>query len=180
MRKTKRLSIVFNATLLLVLFVSVQTKLAADSGKVEGLIKARNGDTMPIQSSSGEQVTVLLTDNTQVKQKEGMLQVRRKEMAMAALIPGLEVQVEGTYDDQNRLTAKSVTFKGNDLERAQAIQAGMHETQVQSQQNKENIEKQSSELQAQKSAIDAAAARFGQLDDYWGFRGMVISDSGRS
>jgi hypothetical protein len=74
-------------------------------------------------------------------------------MAMAALIPGLEVQVEGTYDSQKRLTAKSVTFKGNDLERAQAIQAGMHETQVQSQQNK--------------AAIDAAVARFGQLDDYY-------------
>lgn len=160
MTNTKRLSIVFNSTLLLVLIVSFQTKLAADSGKVEGMIKARNGDTMLLQSRSGEQVTVLLTDNTQVSQKEGVLKVRRKEMAMAALIPGLEVQVEGTHDDQNRLTAKSVTFKGNDLERAQAIQAGMHENQVQTQQNKE-------ELQKQKEAINAAAARFGQLDDYY-------------
>jgi len=174
MTKTKRLSIVFNSTLLLVLMVSFQTKLAADSGKVEGMIKARNGDTILLQSSSGEQVTVLLTDNTQVSQKEGMLQVRRKEMAMAALIPGLEVQVEGTYDDQNRLTAKSVTFKGNDLERAQAIQAGMHENQVQTQQNKEELqkqnaelEKQNAELSAQKQAINAAVARFGQLDDYY-------------
>lgn len=174
MTQTKRLSIVFHSTLLLVLMVSFQTQLLADSEKVEGMIKARNGDTMVLQSSGGEQVTVLLTDKSQVSQKEGMLQVRRKEMAMAALIPGLEVQVEGTRDEQNRLTAKSVTFKGNDLERAQAIQAGMHENQVQTQQNKEELEKQNAELakqnaelKTQKEAINAAVARFGQLDDYY-------------
>ena len=40
---------------------------------------------------------------------------------MAALIPGLAVQVEGkTTNDQNQLVATaSVRFKGNDLEDAQ-------------------------------------------------------------
>jgi len=49
---------------------------------------------------------------------------------MAALIPGLAVKVEGTYNDKHELVAKSVRFKGNDLERANAIGAGMHETKV--------------------------------------------------
>jgi hypothetical protein len=31
---------------------------------------------------------------------------------MAALIPGLTVQVEGTYNAQNQLVATSVKFKG--------------------------------------------------------------------
>lgn len=56
---------------------------------------------------------------------------------MAALIPGLEIQVEGTYDGQNQLVAKLVKFQGNDLERAQSIQAGRHVTEAQAQRNRE-------------------------------------------
>ena len=114
---------------------------------------------------------------------------------MAALIPGLAVKVEGTYDQQNQLVAKSVSFKGEDLEQAQAIEAGMHETKVQTQQNQEQIEKQNAELKAQnealqkqqaqlteqqakiaanKAAIDAAVARFGQLDDYYIFDEVTV------
>ena len=50
----------------------------------------------------------------------------------------------------------------------------MHESQMQTQQNKQELEKQnaelekhSAELKSQKVAIDAAVARFGQLDDYY-------------
>ena len=49
----------------------------------------------------------------------------------------------------------------------------MHETQVQAEQNKTNLEKQNvaldqqQQIAANKTAIDAAAARFGQLDDYY-------------
>ena len=33
---------------------------------------------------------------------------------MAALIPGLEIQVEGSYDSRNQLVAKLVKFEGSD------------------------------------------------------------------
>jgi OOP family OmpA-OmpF porin len=159
----------------------LSTMAVAQSVKVEGLIKARNGDTMLLQTSEAPNLPVLLTDNTQVGQVQGVFKARRKEMSMAALIPGLAVKVEGTYDDQNQLVAKSVSFKGNDLEQAQKIEAGMHETRVQAQQNKAELEKHKGELQKQnvalqqqqeqiaanKAAIDAATARFGQLDDYY-------------
>ena len=153
----------------------------AQSVKVEGLIKARNGDTMILQTSQAPNVSVLLTDNTQVGQVQGVFKARRKEMSMAALIPGLAVKVEGAYNDQNQLVAASISFKGNDLEQAQKIEAGMHETRVQAEQNKAELEKHKAELQKQnvalqqqqeqitanKAAIDAATARFGQLDDYY-------------
>lgn len=167
MSKKKILSTIFNSTLLLVVFSFLQLTVAAQSEKLEGLIKGRNGDTLILQSPKSGQVTVLLTDDTQVRQKQGLLQVRRKEMAMAALIPGLAVQVEGTRNAQNQIVATSVTFKGDDLERAEAIQAGMHETQQQTQQNQQDIENQNAALKSQKAAIDAATARFGQLDDYY-------------
>jgi outer membrane protein OmpA-like peptidoglycan-associated protein len=169
--------------------------VTAQSVKVEGLIKARNGDTMILQTSDSPNLTVLLTDNSKVGQVQGVFKARRKQMSMAALIPGLAVKVEGTYNDHNELVATSVSFKGNDLEQAEAIEAGMHETKVQVQQvkaqalqNKGELEKQNAELKSQnealqqqqkqiaanKAAVEAAIARFGQLDDYYIFDEMTV------
>jgi len=177
------------------LIVLFSTSTAGQSTKVEGIIKGRNGDTMIIQSSSAPNLVVLLTDSTQVGQVQGVFQARRKQMSMAALVPGLQVKVEGTYDTQNQLVAKSVSFKGNDLEDAEKIQAGMHETKVQVQQNQAELEKHNAELKAQnealqqqqaqltehqakiaanKVAVDAAIARFGQLDDYYIFDELTV------
>jgi outer membrane protein OmpA-like peptidoglycan-associated protein len=169
--------------------------LSAQTVKLKGMIKARSGATVIVQTSESPKVVVLLNDQTEVGQIEGVLKVRRKGMSMAALIPGLEVQVEGAYDSQNQLVAKVVKFEGNDLERAQSIQAGLHETQAQAERNREDLEKQNAELKAQadslkeqqgqltvqqeqlaahaakiaanKANIQAAVARFGQLDDYY-------------
>ena len=149
--------------LLFICLVAIScTTASAQSVKLEGVIKARNGSSMLLQTSSAPELVVLLTDNTQVGQVQGIFQVRKKEMAMTALIPGLAVKVEGDYDEQNQLVAKSVSFKGNDLERAQSIQAGMHETKMQS-------EKHKAELEKHNAAIEANAARFGELDDYYIF-----------
>jgi OmpA-OmpF porin, OOP family len=160
--------------LALSIILALGTIAVADTSKLQGMIKARNGDTMTLQIPNSNDVTVVLTDATEVSQIQGVFQVRRKEMAMAALIPGLEIQVEVNYNEQNQFVAKSVKFKGNDFERAQSINAGMHETQAQGQKNTEELErqnaelaKQSAQLQAHKVAIDAAIARFGQLDDYY-------------
>jgi OmpA-OmpF porin, OOP family len=162
------------ASVLLVGAALLGTIALAQSIKIEGLIKARNGDTMTLQTADSASLVVLLTDNTQVGEVQGVFKVRRKEMSMAALIPGLAVKVEGSYNDQSQLVATSVSFKGNDLEQAKKIDAGMHETRVQAQQNKAENEKQDVALQqhqeqiaANKAAIDAAVARFGQLDDYY-------------
>ncbi len=160
----------------------LSTMALAQSTKFEGLIKARNGDTMTLQTADSANLVVLLTDNTQVGQVQGVFKARRKEMSMAALIPGLEVKVEGTYNDQSQLVATLVSFKGNDLEQAQKIEAGMHETRAQAQQNKAELEKQNVALQQQqqqiaanKASIDAAVARFGQLDDYYILDEVTVS-----
>jgi OmpA-OmpF porin, OOP family len=139
------------------------TAVADESVKVEGFIKGRSGDTMTLKISGAPDVVVLLTSTTEVGQVQGLLQVRRKDMSMAALIPGLAVKVEGTYNDQHQLVAKLVSFKGNDLERAEAIEAGVHETKTQTQQNAEQLQKQQGQMGDNE---DAAAARFRELDDY--------------
>jgi outer membrane protein OmpA-like peptidoglycan-associated protein len=173
------------ALAILVLLTSVAS---AQSVKVQGIIKARTGNTMTLQTADTPKLVVVLTDSTDVAQVQGALKARKKEMSMAALIPGLACQVEGTYNDQNQLVAKSVRFKGDDLEQAQAIQAGVHETQKQAAANEAELkqqadalaaqnealkaqqaalDKQQQEIAANKANIAANSARFGQLDDYY-------------
>ncbi len=160
----------------------------AQEVKLQGVIKGRSGDTLSLQTSDSPKVIVLLTDTTDVGQFQGALKARNKKMSMAALIPGLPIQVQGTYDAQNQLVAKTIRFKGNDFEQAQAIQAGVHETAKQSAANQSELEKQNALLQEQNAAlkaqqaqlteqqqkiaeqkklIEANTARFGQLDDYY-------------
>ena len=91
--------------------------------------------------------------------------------------------------------ATSIKFKGNDLEQAKSIQAGLHETQSRARENSEELTRQNAALAAQnealqdqqkqltaeqqkvaanKRAIDAAAARFGQLGDYYILDEVVV------
>jgi OOP family OmpA-OmpF porin len=189
MNKSLKLRTVVSAiAILAVLTLIVATSAFAQTVKVQGIIKRRGGNTMTLQTSDTPKLVVLLNDQTQVEQVQGMLKARKKEMSMAALIPGLAVQVEGTYNAQNQLVATSVKFKGDDLEQAQAIQAGVHETQVQAATNEADLKKQAAALAAQnealkeqqaaitaqqkeiaanKAKIAANSARFGQLDDYY-------------
>lgn len=162
--------------------------LCAETVKLQGLIKSRSGATLILQTADSPQTVVLLADDTRVAQIAGVLKARRKDMSMAALIPGLAIQVEGNYNEQNQLMATSIKFKGNDLEQAKSIQAGLHETQTRARQNSEELTRQNAELEAQnealkeqqkqltaeqqkvaanKRAIEAATARFGQLSDYY-------------
>jgi outer membrane protein OmpA-like peptidoglycan-associated protein len=165
------------------------TSMAAQSAtKVEGLIIGRSGDEMIVQYGGGAELAFQLDDSTKVQQVGGLFKASRTQMSMAALIPGLKVKAEGRYTPERLLIATKVTFEGGDLEHAQAIQAGMHETKMQAQENKAQLEQQAAELKAQrealekqqaqlveqqaqvaanKAAIDAAVARFGQLDDYY-------------
>jgi len=161
--------------------VALTSTVVFGQTKIEGIIKARSGSEIFLQTPDSPKLVVLLTDDTDVAQVVGALKARNKKMSMAALIPGLPIQVEGSYNAQNQLVASKIRFKGNDLEQAQAIQAGVHQTQVQAQQNQEELQKQNAALQAQnaalteqqkqieanKAAIAANTARFGQLDDYY-------------
>src|SRR5208283_5216234 len=176
------------ATMSFMVLVLLSTAAFAQNTKVEGVIKGRSGDTLSLQTADSPKVIVLLTDSTDVGQVQGAFKARNKKMSMAALIPGLPIQVEGTYNAQNQMVASKIRFKGNDFEQAQAIQAGMHETKVLNQQQQAELEKQNAALAAQnaelqkqqaalteqqkqieanKAAIAANTARFGQLDDYY-------------
>lgn len=180
MARIKSLGIVSIAFLAL-MFVALSSTIVSAQTKIEGVIKGRSGSEIILQTADSPKLIVLLTDSTDVAQVVGALKARKKEMSMAALIPGLPIQVEGNINADNQLVATKIRFKGDDLQQAQAIQAGLAETNQQAQQNKAELEKQNAELAAQnaalseqqkkiaanQAAIAANTARFGQLNDYY-------------
>jgi len=166
----------------------------ASAQDVKGIINGRTGATMTLQTQESGNVVVVLTDNTQVEEVEGLFRARSKQMTMTALIPGLPVSVSGSYNAQNQLVADTVKFKGSDLQHAEDIQAGLAPTEQavqankqQIQQNTQQIQQSEQQLQAQrqalarqeaqlqaeqqkiaanKAAIAADNKRFGELADY--------------
>ena len=142
---------------------------------------------MTVKGQDGTNTVVLLTDSTQVQEVEGGLHMRKKEMGLTALIPGLPVQVKGSTNAQNQLVADEVKFKGSDLKTAQDMQAGMAPVEQQEQAQQKQMAQQESQIQQQqaamqqqqaeltaeqqkiaanKAAIAAANKRFGELGEY--------------
>jgi len=171
----------------LILAVVFWSSMAAAQTQVQGVITGRSGATMTVKTQDGETIVVALSAATQVQEVEGAFKLRKKDLAMTALIPGLPVQVKGSMNDQHQLAADTVKFKGSDLKAAQDIQAGIAPTEAQVQANQAEIQKQQSEIQAaqqvsaahqqeiaanqakiaaNKAEIAAANKRFGELGEY--------------
>ena len=174
------------ASLSLAMLLLLCTTVAAQSAQVQGVINGRSGATMSLQTDSGN-VTVLLTDYTQAEDVQGIFHFRKKQMGLVALEPGLQVQVQGSYNAQNQLVADTVKFNGKDLQTATDIQAGVTPVEQQTQQQKQELAQQQAKLQRQQAqltkeqqeqaaeaakiaaneaAIVAVNKRFGELADY--------------
>ena len=166
---------------ILLLFVTafaLATVASAQSAQLGGIIIGRSGSSMTVQTQDGGRVRVMLSDDTQVIEPEGLF--RKKHLALTALTPGLPVKAKGSYDAQNQLHADSVEFKGSSLQTAQDIQAGLTPTKQQVQAQQQEIQQQQSQLQAEqeksaenaariaadKAAIEEANRRFGELGEY--------------
>jgi len=167
--------------ILSVIALTLSTAVMAENIKIEGIIVGRSGNIMIVEYLQGVELTFLLNDNTQVSQVGGVFKARRTDKSMAALIPGLKVKVEGTYNDARQPVATSVKFKGDDLEQAQIAEAANRQSRKQLNEHNAELERQAAALkehneqlqlqQAQmaehKAQIDAAVARFGEMDDYY-------------
>jgi OOP family OmpA-OmpF porin len=136
---------------LVVLCVSIPAQ--AQDVSIKGLILSRDGENMVVRSDSGN-VTVTLTKSTKVSVVKGLLGIRKEEMGMAALIPGLRVEVDAQRIS-NQTIAKSVKFKAEDLKTANEIQAGLEMTRQQLLAEQEKIRAHEKEIQASQQSIEA-------------------------
>lgn len=171
-----------------VLVLLLPTATLAEPTKVEGVIVGRSGNEIIVEYLQGAELAFLLDDSTRVSQAEGLFKARRTDKSMAALIPGLKVKVEGEYNQDRKLVATSVKFSGGDLQKAQLAEQATRQQRKEAEehrqvteQHKAELEKQAAALKAQneqlqlhdeqlaehKAKIEAAVARFGDLDDYY-------------
>jgi len=178
----------FRTALLTAISLTVLVLLcgAAAAQSIEGIINGRTGPTMTVQTQGGN-VVVVLNEFTTVEDVSGIFHARKKQMGVTALVPGLQVQVQGNYNAQNQLVADTVKFNSKNLQTATDIQAGVTPVEQQEQAAQEKLAQQQAELKQQqqqltkeqqeqaaenakiaanKAAIAAVNKRFGELGDY--------------
>lgn len=143
-------------TALLVLASAFAVGATGDKVRVKGMINGRTGETLIVKSADGN-VTIVLTDDTKTQDRKGLFGLEKKQMSSVVLIPGLKVDVDGTYDDQNRVVAKTITVDGDDLETSQMVQAGLTPTAEQVATNMQAIETNSQNISAHSNQLAAHA-----------------------
>ncbi len=170
----------FLRTTFLIAALALASVAIAQDTEIKGLIIGRSGAAMSVKTQDSETITVALTTDTQVQEIEGKFNLRKKDLGLTALIPGLPVQVKGSMNDKHQLVADSVKFKSSDLKAAQDIQAGLVPTEQEVAANQAQIKATEQETAAQqqeiaanqekiakeKADIAAANKRFGELGEY--------------
>lgn len=143
----------------------------SDKVKVQGLITGRTAETLTVKTAEGN-TTVVITDDTKVQKPKG-LGLRKTQMSFTALIPGLRISVDGVPNGQGQVVAHTITFGGDDLQAAEAIQAGLTPTQEAVQDNQQNIEKNKVQIGANQEKIAAneqevedVSKRFSDLTEF--------------
>ncbi len=108
------------------MFTSLGLAAVAQEATIEGMVIGRNGPQMSVKTADTPRLTVLLSDSTKAEQKGGFLGMGRKDLGIIALVPGLSVKVEGSYNPDHQLIAKKVEFSRTSLNTARAIDAGLN------------------------------------------------------
>ena len=187
MNKSRTTKIAFFIALTLATLVLMCGVAGAQSAQIQGVINGRSGATMTVQTQDSGNVVVVLNDFTSVEDVSGLFHARKKQMGVTALVPGLQVTVQGNYNPQNQLAANTVKFNGKSLQTATDIQAGVTPVEQQEQAQKAQEAKQEAQIQkeqaamtqqqqemaaaqaklaANQAAIAAVNKRFGELAEY--------------
>jgi outer membrane protein OmpA-like peptidoglycan-associated protein len=107
---------------------------AGKKAKVVGQIVSRDGDAVNVkEKKTGQMVVVHLTDNTKVEREKGALRMRRSDMDVTAMVPGLTISAEGVGDAKGQLDASKISFDPDafaiEVAQEQQIQANQAATQ---------------------------------------------------
>jgi len=110
---------IVSSILVAVLGISFAALAAAH---VRGVVTGRAVDGSVIVRTDDATVAIVLNENTRVRETSGMREIK---VDVASLIPGLRVDVEGTYQSTTHFLADRITFTRDDLKIARNIQAGI-------------------------------------------------------
>lgn len=129
---------------------------------IKGVISGRDGDRMIVKGDK-DTVAVVLSEDTKVSVIKGLVGVRKEEMGMAALTPGLRVEVSGEPSEAG-LIARSVKFTADDLRRAQEIEAATSVVDNKVNEGLKEKEKEIAEVRTEETALEKRVASLGDYD----------------
>jgi OmpA-OmpF porin, OOP family len=127
--------------------------VAGDKVKGKGVITARSGDTLTVETSDTT-MTVTVTSDTKIEHPIG-LGARKKQVGPEVLIAGLKLSFEGQGTDLDKVTAEKITFDKDDLTLARVIQAGLNPIAQQQAINSQNIAANQKNINSNQQAIAA-------------------------
>ena len=110
----------------LAVFAPFALSAAAQQASVQGMVIGRDASSMSVKTPTTPRLTVLLSDHTEATAKGGFLGMGRDHLGITALVPGLYVKVDGTYNGDHQLIAKKVVFSKSSLNTARQIDAGLN------------------------------------------------------
>lgn len=144
---------------------NIQSVPSGSKMKFRGVVINRDADTFTIRDRNRTDYQVLLTDNTSIKTHGGFFRFGKK-YAVADILRGLIVEVEGRGDTQSQLVAEKVRFNESDMRAAMTTDTRVRPVE----ENQERIAGQIDELHAiaaeARTEVRAANERISALDDY--------------
>jgi outer membrane protein OmpA-like peptidoglycan-associated protein len=140
---------------------------AGQKMEAEGVILKRSGEGFTMLDQRGQNVNVLLTNNTEVKERKSNPFRRARSYATTQLLRGLQVEVKGRGDSNGNVVADEVKLKNDDYKVATSVESrvspvegrlGEAETRLgQSEQNAQRLSGQVDELTAISNAARGGA-----------------------
>jgi len=127
----------------------------AEGPEIEGIISARDGDTLQVTTADGSRTNVAIAETTRIRARGGFLGLERDELAATSLVNGLPVSVE-TLQDSGRLLASRIDLKNKDLQTAAMIHNGTDQRFTQ----------QGAAIDRNAAATEALRGRLGDIDQY--------------
>jgi outer membrane protein OmpA-like peptidoglycan-associated protein len=151
------LSILMAAGLALAVEPNTRTFTEGQQTKIQGVILAREGDTLKVRGNDDSIGTIDLTKETRIQLKHGMFG-RKTAMDVASLVPGLQIEAQGKGNEKGELVADRVIFDPNSMRASRQIDARVAP-----------VEARTGSLEGRAGALETRAGniegRQGQLED---------------
>jgi OmpA-OmpF porin, OOP family len=122
--------------------------------KLQGIIAVRSGEDVTLHTDSGDK-TVTLIDGTKVGSANFPLGMSRGHEGVAALVPGLRVEVKGHDSGEGRVIADDIRFSSRDLKTAYDIQAGLTPTTQHLEMTDKQVDTNKQDIQDNKQQIQS-------------------------
>jgi outer membrane protein OmpA-like peptidoglycan-associated protein len=144
---------------------NIQSVPSGAKMKFRGVVMGRDADTFTVRDRNRTDYQVLLTEQTSIKTHGGFFRFGKK-YAVADILRGLIVEVEGRGNTQGQLAAEKVRFNESDMRAAVTTDTRVKPVED----NQERLSGQIDELHAiaaeARTEVRAANERISSLDDY--------------